>query len=103
MAPDSPEIGKTLELGGFAINYHDHGRGEPVLLLHGSGPGVTAWANWRALIPELAAAWTALPPGPDHGNAAAVARRAAERQAEAASAFLAAMAAAVALEARQAA
>jgi len=54
MAPDSPEIGKTLELGGFAINYHDHGRGEPVLLLHGSGPGVTAWANWRALIPELA-------------------------------------------------
>jgi pimeloyl-ACP methyl ester carboxylesterase len=26
----------------------------PVLLLHGSGPGVTATANWRAIIPALA-------------------------------------------------
>jgi 2-hydroxymuconate-semialdehyde hydrolase len=27
----------------------------PLLLLHGSGPGVTAVANWRAIIPALAA------------------------------------------------
>src|SRR6201995_3025460 len=27
----------------------------PVLLLHGSGPGVTALANWRPVIPALAA------------------------------------------------
>jgi pimeloyl-ACP methyl ester carboxylesterase len=27
----------------------------PALLLHGSGPGVTATANWRAVIPALAA------------------------------------------------
>lgn len=27
----------------------------PVLLLHGSGPGVTAFANWRAIIPALSA------------------------------------------------
>ena len=27
----------------------------PVLLLHGSGPGVTATANWRAIIPALSA------------------------------------------------
>jgi 2-hydroxymuconate-semialdehyde hydrolase len=27
----------------------------PLLLLHGSGPGVTAVANWRAVIPALAA------------------------------------------------
>jgi pimeloyl-ACP methyl ester carboxylesterase len=27
----------------------------PVLLLHGSGPGVTAAANWRAVIPALSA------------------------------------------------
>ncbi len=25
----------------------------PVLLLHGSGPGVTAWANWRPVVPAL--------------------------------------------------
>ena len=24
------------------------------MLIHGSGPGVTAWANWRLTIPELA-------------------------------------------------
>jgi 2-hydroxymuconate-semialdehyde hydrolase len=28
-------------------NYHDIGTGEAVLMLHGSGPGVSAWANWR--------------------------------------------------------
>ncbi len=28
----------------------------PVLLLHGSGPGVTAWANWRPVVPALVAA-----------------------------------------------
>jgi 2-hydroxymuconate-semialdehyde hydrolase len=25
-----------------------------VLLIHGSGPGVTAWANWRLVMPALA-------------------------------------------------
>src|SRR5699024_368341 len=28
--------------------------GDPVLLIHGSGPGVSAYANWRAVLPELA-------------------------------------------------
>jgi 2-hydroxymuconate-semialdehyde hydrolase len=28
--------------------------GPPLLLLHGSGPGVTALANWRAVLPALA-------------------------------------------------
>ena len=34
-------------------NVHDQGKGFPVVLLHGSGPGVTAWANWRLSIPAL--------------------------------------------------
>lgn len=49
-----PEIGKSLSVGGSAVNYHDLGAGPPVLLVHGSGPGVTAWANWRLNMPELA-------------------------------------------------
>ncbi|MCP8467518.1 alpha/beta fold hydrolase [Pseudomonas sp. ZM23] len=50
----SPEIGQSLELGDWCINYHDQGQGEPILLIHGSGPGVTAWANWRGVLPVLA-------------------------------------------------
>ena len=49
----NPEIGGTVETAGHVTNYHDIGSGEPVLLLHGSGPGVSAWANWRLTIGAL--------------------------------------------------
>jgi 2-hydroxymuconate-semialdehyde hydrolase len=51
----NPEIGKTILANGIATNYHDVGTGFPVLLIHGSGPGVSAWANWRLTIPVLTA------------------------------------------------
>ena len=51
---ESPEIGSTIDAGGISTNYHDTGTGHPVLMIHGSGPGVTAWANWRLVIPHLA-------------------------------------------------
>jgi 2-hydroxymuconate-semialdehyde hydrolase len=50
----SPEIGQSIDAGGIEVNYHDHGSGFPVLLIHGSGPGVSAFANWRLVMPELA-------------------------------------------------
>jgi len=46
--------GRTIEAGGIVTHYHDIGSGQPVLLLHGSGPGVSAWANWQHNIPVLA-------------------------------------------------
>jgi 2-hydroxymuconate-semialdehyde hydrolase len=49
----SPEIGQSIRAGALNINYHDHGTGFPVLMIHGSGPGVSAWVNWRLVIPEL--------------------------------------------------
>ncbi|RWU24212.1 2-hydroxy-6-oxo-2,4-heptadienoate hydrolase [Pseudomonas alkylphenolica] len=52
-SPHNPEIGQRIQTGSLVTNYHDIGSGEPVLLLHGSGPGVSAWANWRLSIQGL--------------------------------------------------
>ena len=54
MTNSNPEVGRSIHAGGIETNYHDIGQGEPVLLIHGSGPGVSAWANWRLNIPALA-------------------------------------------------
>ena len=51
---NKPEIANSIKTDYFMTNYHDVGEGFPLLLAHGSGPGVTAWANWRLVIPELA-------------------------------------------------
>lgn len=50
----APEVGKTVVANGISTNYLEAGAGEPVLLIHGSGPGVTAYANWRLTLPALA-------------------------------------------------
>jgi 2-hydroxymuconate-semialdehyde hydrolase len=58
----NPEIGKTIAVNGVETNYHDIGSGAPVVLVHGSGPGVTAWANWRLNIPVLAEKFRVIAP-----------------------------------------
>ncbi|MBV9228458.1 MAG: alpha/beta fold hydrolase [Chloroflexi bacterium] len=50
----TPEIGKSIRAGGVMTNYHEAGSGTPVIFIHGSGPGVSAWANWQFAIPFLA-------------------------------------------------
>ena len=54
VAVESPELGRSITAGGYQTNVHEHGKGFPLMLIHGSGPGVTAWANWRLVMPELA-------------------------------------------------
>lgn len=49
----SLEIGRSVIANGIRTNVHDQGRGQPLLLIHGSGPGVSAWANWRLNMPAL--------------------------------------------------
>lgn len=54
MYTENQEIGQSIVAAGIRTNYLEYGEGSPLLLLHGSGPGVTAWANWRLVIPEFA-------------------------------------------------
>jgi pimeloyl-ACP methyl ester carboxylesterase len=45
---------KKVTVGDLELSYHDVGEGPAVVLLHGSGPGVTGWANFGANLPVLA-------------------------------------------------
>ena len=62
-ATTKPEIGATVIANGIETNYLEDGSGEDtVLLIHGSGPGVTSYANWRLVIPALAAKFRVIAP-----------------------------------------
>jgi pimeloyl-ACP methyl ester carboxylesterase len=53
---------RFVDAGGVRTHYLEAGAGEPVLLLHGSGPGVTAESNWSKTIPALAERYRVLAP-----------------------------------------
>jgi pimeloyl-ACP methyl ester carboxylesterase len=40
--------------GTEVLSYHEAGRGHGLLLLHGSGPGVSGWSNFHANLPVFA-------------------------------------------------
>ncbi len=45
---------RTLATPDGEIHYHEAGDGPPLLLLHGSGPGVSGWANFSGNLPLFA-------------------------------------------------
>lgn len=61
-AKANPEVASSIVAAGIQTNYHDLGKGFPVLMIHGSGPGVSAYANWRLVMPELAKSRRVLAP-----------------------------------------
>lgn len=40
--------------GDWPLHYHEHGTGPVLIMLHGSGPGVSGWSNFRANLPVFA-------------------------------------------------
>lgn len=58
----NPEIGSSVIAAGIKTNFIEAGEGAPLVLIHGSGPGVTAYANWRGVIPELAKRYRVVAP-----------------------------------------
>lgn len=45
--------GLTVQAAGHQTNYYDNGSGRPLVFLHGSGPGVSAFSNWHGVTPLL--------------------------------------------------
>jgi 2-hydroxy-6-oxonona-2,4-dienedioate hydrolase len=45
---------RTLQLAHGTLHYHEAGSGAALILLHGSGPGVTGWANFEGNLPLFA-------------------------------------------------
>jgi len=60
-------VGKSVRAFELKTNYLEAGSeragvGESIILLHGSGPGVSAWTNWRRVLPALADRWRVYAP-----------------------------------------
>jgi len=45
---------RYADLNGFRLHYHDVGEGPVLLMLHGGGPGASAWSNFKQNVPALA-------------------------------------------------
>jgi 4,5:9,10-diseco-3-hydroxy-5,9,17-trioxoandrosta-1(10),2-diene-4-oate hydrolase len=78
--PPTPPYGHIVKLKhGYEMHYLEEGRGAPVVLVHGSGPGVSAYSNfaansqvisaagYRAVMPDmLGFGWSSKPTGIDY-------------------------------------
>jgi 2-hydroxymuconate-semialdehyde hydrolase len=47
-------VDKSLSIDGLRAHYVEAGRGYPLLLIHGSGPGASTIGNWRRVLEPLA-------------------------------------------------
>lgn len=43
--------------GDWPLHYHEHGSGPVLIMLHGSGPGVSGWSNFRGNLPVFAGSY----------------------------------------------
>lgn len=44
---------RTAEVDGKVMHYHDVGEGQALVFLHGGGPGVSGWSNFKFNLPDL--------------------------------------------------
>ncbi|MBM3939721.1 MAG: alpha/beta fold hydrolase [SAR202 cluster bacterium] len=46
--------GKHVTVEGLKIHYNDIGTGDPIICIHGGGPGASGWSNFRTNLQDLA-------------------------------------------------
>jgi len=48
--------------GQYRLHYHEAGQGPALVLLHGSGPGVSGWSNFKGNLPDLSKTFRVIVP-----------------------------------------
>lgn len=56
LAYSESDTSHVVEVDGTRIHYNDAGDGEPLIMLHGSGPGASGWSNFHRNVDALAQA-----------------------------------------------
>ncbi|MFI8823118.1 4,5:9,10-diseco-3-hydroxy-5,9,17-trioxoandrosta-1(10),2-diene-4-oate hydrolase [Streptomyces sp. NPDC053431] len=61
-APSYDDTSRTAEAGGLTLHYHEAGPADApaVIMLHGGGPGASAWSNFGGNLPVFAARFRTL-------------------------------------------
>ena len=62
MTTSTAVVQRTIDAGGIDTSYLEAGSGDPVIMLHGSGPGVSGLANWQHNITALSQRFHVLAP-----------------------------------------
>ena len=50
----SESTSRSATVEGLTLRYHEAGRGDPLICIHGGGPGASAWSNYNRNIGALA-------------------------------------------------
>ena len=51
---------RFAQLGDLRLHYNEAGEGEPLVMLHGGGPGATGWSNFKQNLPAFASRFRVL-------------------------------------------
>jgi len=70
----SDPAGRSARVEGLDIHYVELGEGEPLVMLHGTGPGASGWSNFRLTAPAFADRYRVIVPDlPRYGRSSKVA------------------------------
>ncbi|MCK9992403.1 MAG: 4,5:9,10-diseco-3-hydroxy-5,9,17-trioxoandrosta-1(10),2-diene-4-oate hydrolase [Alphaproteobacteria bacterium] len=53
MAITEADTSKFVQAGKVRVHYNEAGSGDPLVLIHGGGPGATGWSNYQRNVDEL--------------------------------------------------